>query len=277
MKAFFLLVLLFLAFVFFASSNVSQADLNPYASQSGYVAPTAATGATTGTGSDVVTINNNTAQSSYAVPVTGTCSNPYTVQSGDTLSGIAALCNTTVAALQAVNPSVAANPNLIYPGQQLVTSGTGQASQSANTVQQVPVTGSIEDKNTVPTAAPANPPTSAYPAPQINVVPSQQPNNAAPIIPQTGPGPRLAAGSQVQVKAFNFPANTPVSIAIGPQSSGYNVVAASITDANGGVTANISLPTAGDPNTPFVVVVATTGSHVIQGMSKPFYLYTVTP
>lgn len=42
----------------------------------------------------------------------------YTVQSGDTLSGIADQFNVTVEALVAANPSLT-NPNLIFPGQDL--------------------------------------------------------------------------------------------------------------------------------------------------------------
>ena len=39
----------------------------------------------------------------------------YTIQSGDTLSGIAAKFGTTIARLMALNPQIK-NPNLIYPG-----------------------------------------------------------------------------------------------------------------------------------------------------------------
>lgn len=50
-------------------------------------------------------------------PASGSCSNPYVVQSGDTLNSIARACGTTAAALQAANniPS----PDYIFPGQQL--------------------------------------------------------------------------------------------------------------------------------------------------------------
>jgi LysM repeat protein len=50
-------------------------------------------------------------------PSTGTCTNPYTVQRGDTLYSIARKCGTTAAALQAANgiPS----PDYIFPGQQI--------------------------------------------------------------------------------------------------------------------------------------------------------------
>jgi LysM repeat protein/predicted chitinase len=51
----------------------------------------------------------------------------YTVQRGDTLSGIAARNGTTVQAIQAANPSIH-NPNLIYPGQVINIPGGGGSS-----------------------------------------------------------------------------------------------------------------------------------------------------
>jgi len=45
----------------------------------------------------------------------------YTVQHGDTLSGIAARFGVSLAALEAANPNI--NPNLIYPGDRLVIPG----------------------------------------------------------------------------------------------------------------------------------------------------------
>jgi LysM repeat protein len=48
-----------------------------------------------------------------------TCTSPYTVQAGDTLTGIAQKCTVDYASLLAVNGSLS-NPNLIFPGQQVV-------------------------------------------------------------------------------------------------------------------------------------------------------------
>ncbi|MBI4670699.1 MAG: LysM peptidoglycan-binding domain-containing protein [Chloroflexi bacterium] len=50
-------------------------------------------------------------------PPSGSCSNPYVVQRGDTLYSIAQKCGTTVAALQQANGIPA--PEYIFPGQQL--------------------------------------------------------------------------------------------------------------------------------------------------------------
>lgn len=59
----------------------------------------------------------------------------YTVQPGDTLSGIAAAYNTTYQHLAAINGLI--NPNLIYPGQVLTISGGGASApqQTVYTVQ----------------------------------------------------------------------------------------------------------------------------------------------
>jgi LysM repeat protein len=55
-----------------------------------------------------------------AVKAWGGCGSSYTVQWGDTLSGIAAYCGTTVAALRLANPSVW---NWVYAGQVLQLPG----------------------------------------------------------------------------------------------------------------------------------------------------------
>jgi LysM repeat protein len=46
------------------------------------------------------------------------CGTTYTVQSGDTLSGIALFCGVSLASLEQANPQIA-NYNLIFPGQQI--------------------------------------------------------------------------------------------------------------------------------------------------------------
>ena len=58
--------------------------------------------------------------------------NVYTVVSGDTLSGIARRYNTTVSAILAQNPSIT-NPNLIYPGEQIVIPGGSSSTNSEST------------------------------------------------------------------------------------------------------------------------------------------------
>jgi len=53
-----------------------------------------------------------------------TSSSSYTVQYGDTLSGIAQRFGVSLSALEAANPQIT-NPNLIYPGERLSIPGGG--------------------------------------------------------------------------------------------------------------------------------------------------------
>lgn len=53
-------------------------------------------------------------------------SNTYTVQYGDTLSGIAGRFGISLSVLEAANPQIS-NPNLIYPGERLAIPGGGSA------------------------------------------------------------------------------------------------------------------------------------------------------
>jgi rfaE bifunctional protein nucleotidyltransferase chain/domain len=56
--------------------------------------------------------------------------NAYTIQYGDTLSGIAQRFGVSLSALEAANPQIG-NPNLIYPGERLTIPGGGSGGSSA--------------------------------------------------------------------------------------------------------------------------------------------------
>lgn len=79
----------------------------------------------------------------------------YTVQSGDTLSGIAAQYGTTAAALASLNGI--SNPNVIYVGQTLKVTGTAAISNTSTyTVQSGDTLSGIAAANGLTTAALAN-------------------------------------------------------------------------------------------------------------------------
>lgn len=248
MKAFLLLVFVFSALIFLASTSLANVDLTPD-TNTVYTIPQTGADATVVEGYEVVsikddtttTIDGDTGQTDYVVPVTGTCTNPYTIRQGDSLSSIAVICNTTMAEIRLANPEIV-NANLIYAGQQIrIPDG---AAVTSNTIP-VPVTG--------------------QPVAQPQVVTNTLNNQDYGVSV-------IAPGTGVQVTGIEFPSNAPVYIAIGPQNTGYTIAASGVTDANGQVTASLIVPAATDPNEPWVVVIATSDSPVIQAASQPFYI-----
>lgn len=238
MRAFLIVILFFLAFLLFASGVMGNTDLtsNRASAASAPVQPVAPVVVNpVAADPQVITIQETPITNdanALSIPVTGTCTNPYTVRSGDILSQIAVTCDTTIAAIRQANPQVT-DANMIYPGQQLV----------------------------IP---------NAVAAPPQPVVPVTGDPSAKMIVPVTGIYPMIATGTGLQVKGIGFPPNTPVNVAIGPQSTGYTVVTSGVTDAAGNLTTRITIPTAPDSQTPWVVVVATTTQPAIQAMSQPF-------
>lgn len=235
-KVFFLIALLLFLFVFIASSSLAAVDLTP---DSVVISTQAVPVTGASDGSTVVVIQDVAGQPVQNIPAVHyapvQCSDPYIVQSGDSLSAIANACSTTVAELRMLNPEIR-SADLIYTGQVLRTL------PGAN----VPVTG----EQPAPTAVPTNPP-------QL-ILPVQ--------------GTQVAPGTEMQVRGIDFPANTPLYVAIGPQRVGYSIVASAVSDGSGSVITTIIVPAAADPNEPWVVVVTTTTLPQIQAASQPFVI-----
>jgi len=241
-RTFFIVILFFLAFLLFASGVIGNANLTSNTPGSGQVPVQAAAPVTTGpvvNEPQVITIQESPTPNDNTIPVTGECTNPYIVRFGDVLSQIAAVCDTSVAAIRQVNPQIT-DANLIYPGQQLVI------------------------------------PNVAVPPPAVQPTTVAVPVTGEPIakmpVPVTGLYSMVQAGTGLQVKGIGYPANTPVNIAIGPQNTSYTVVTSGITDTNGNLTTRIVVPSAPDSQTPWVVVVSTTTQPPIQAMSQPFVI-----
>jgi LysM repeat protein len=232
MRTFLIILLLFMAFLIFLNGSLSGVDLTPNtpgASQSSVQAAAPAEAP------QVIMIQESPATNRTgggSVPVTGGCSDPYTVQPGDSLSQIAVVCDTSLAVIRQANPHIT-DANLIYPGQQL----------------------------RIPNAIAAQPSQAA----PVQVSPTA-------IVPVTGALPLIPAGTGLQIKGIGYPANTPVNVAIGPQTQGYTVVANGVTDADGNLTTRITVPEAHNAQTPYGVVIATTGTPPVQAMSQPFLI-----
>ena len=230
MRAFFILVLFFGAFILMVGNLVAGVDLTsnlPAAAQT--VVPSDVPAASEPQVTSIQESPVVTSQVIALVPVTGGCANPYTVRSGDSLSQIAVNCRIPLATIRQANLQIT-NTNLIYPGQQV----------------------NIPDGNMDPivTTVPAEVTPAAALLPTCTCDPAS--------IPITGTVPMLIPGTSLQVKAIHFPPNTHVDVAIGPKNTAYTVMTQGVTDANGGLTTSIMVPTVSNSQTLWVVVVSTT-------------------
>lgn len=85
--------------------------------------------------------------------------------------------------------------------------------------------------------------------------------------PQQGP-----TGSQVQITASGFPADTAVEIGFGPPQSEYEVTSQARTDAQGRLTTTVEVPSWAEDGRPYVFVVAERGNqpNLPKAVSDPF-------
>jgi lysozyme len=167
-----------------------------------------------------------------AAAQTTICSSPYTVQAGDTLSGIARKCGADYGALLAANPSYT-NPDLIFPGQALnipagsvpVTGGTG--GQTYTVVSGDWLASIARRYNTTsPAILAANPwitnPNLIYPGWVITL-----PANSGPGIPSTGgQSYTIVLGDTLSGIASRFNTSTAALMAANPFITNPDVILA---------------------------------------------------
>jgi LysM repeat protein len=255
MKAFFLVVLFFSFFLLIASSSLAQVDLTPDT-------PPANTSQTdlSDQQAEVIMIQDSSpstaleADTQPAIPVTGSCTNPYTVRDGDTLSLIAEMCGTTLGAIRLANPQIT-NINLIYAGQQLVIPTT-----SAGDDNPVPVT-SDSKLVIIPTNTPAPTQTPAA------IIPSTGNTNQATVT-------QIVEGTLLQITVRNFPANTPLNIYLQEQGGLTTLFAVGATSLDGSLTTSATLPQTTNPETIYTITVSTASGPLVQAVSDPF---TIAP
>jgi LysM repeat protein len=161
----------------------------------------------------------------------------YVVQRGDTLSAIAVRYNTTLYQLAQMNGL--ANPDLIYVGQRLVVPDAPVYDPDIDTVVYTVQAGDTligiatrfhVGMWDIVLANNIAKPSLIYVGQRL-LIPGRDSIPGSPAVtisPTSGP-----SGTQVEVVASGFPANTPVSVGLGPPNSEFSEVARGTTDANG--------------------------------------------
>jgi peptidoglycan endopeptidase LytF len=192
-----------------------------------------------------------------AAPVTGY----YTVQSGDTLSGIALKFNTTINALLRANPDLN-NSTAITVGEQLAIPGSLVTSngQTIYIVKQGDYLSAIAVAQGISLSALEQANTNIsdysliYPGERI-VIPSS-------VIPITGVQVVLTplsgvAGTQVTINGANFPTNIAITVSVGQQGQAVAFTLSATTDSNGKFSVSATIPSTATPGSLWTITAAT--------------------
>lgn len=188
------------------------------------------------------------AGSAHADSSAGQCGSIWTVARGESLSRVAAICNTTVEALLAANPGVT-NPDRIYAGEKLQIP-TGQV-QTAGPSYSAPSWGypfALPDGRRwyIPTAPGAG-------------------GARVSLAPDSG-----APGAEVEIMAARFPPRVKLQISVGTDRTGYFIVTSATTAADGTLDAKMTIPERAFVGEYWVVQVVTIAGQRVEARSNPF-------
>ena len=164
----------------------------------------------------------------------GQCGETYTVRPGETLGEIARDCGLSLAEIQSANPRIQ-NPNRVYPGQQ-ITLPDPSAGRGGAELEPLP--------NFAGEAG------------------------STSLLPDRGFRP----GMLIKIETAGLPPNTAVRIGLGLSSSGFTVVSQSQSDADGRLTATLTLPAGARSGDTAFIMVSTRGVPAVQRMSESFVI-----
>lgn len=202
----------------------------------------------------------------------GPCGPVYTVAEGDTLFSIARRCGLTVGQILAANPGIT-NPNRILVGQRLFLPTGGPiitpppGATDLYVVQQGDTLFSIAQRfgTTVGVLLALNPgigDPSRILVGQVLVVPGPGFPPLTPAPPSGFPSATLfpssgQPGTAVQVVGAGFAAGAAVNVLLGPDVGQLSVVATVVADAQGRVSAVVTIPTTAQAGQRWSVVLST--------------------
>lgn len=188
------------------------------------------------------------------------CVDTYTVQRGDYLSKIAKTCSVSLSTLISINPEIK-DINKIYPGQviRIKSTGTIPNTGSTYTVVKGDYLSLIAQRfgTTVAELLRLNPEiknSSILYVGQVIKLPTGT-SSSGPVTLSTR---SAKVGAQVEVKVTGFPKNAEVDFRIGKEGAAYTAVVDGKTDANGAVTAKVTIPSAAKVGEKWVVKIMTT-------------------
>lgn len=217
---------------------------------------------------------------SAAASTLAACGDTYTVVRGDYLSKIAKTCGVSLSTLIAANPEIK-NINLIYVGQvirikadpTIPVTGVNYTVVRGDTLFKI----ATRYSTTVAELLRLNPtitnPSKIYVGQVIKV-----PGSGT--VPVTGRRVTLSTqsakvGAVVEVRAYEFPANTDVDFRVAKQGAAYSAVYDGRTDGTGYAAANITIPASAVAGEKWVVTVLTTS--LAQGVTVTSQVITIAP
>jgi LysM repeat protein len=163
------------------------------------------------------------------------CGDTYTVLTGDSLAKIAALCETSLSTILALNPQIT-NPNLVFPGQTLNLTGDIPATYT---------TGTTTTGNTTS-------------------------SGAASVTVSTN---RAEIGDDVTVSISGFPAYADVDYRVGPLNKDYLDVYDGTVARDGTGSMTVTIPDTAITGAYWVVTVTTTSQKDgVEVVSRPIYI-----